>query len=292
MKKYKKRATIKNTKFFETFYIVKKDKSIKLSIRAWRFLSVILVHLLFVLSYYADIQILEGSISGSRIFGFHLADPFIFIQVSSAFKEIPSNLLIGAMSILGFYLFFSNRAFCSFVCPYGILSEVAEKLNSMLIAKKIIKKYEFSQNIKYIFWVLFISLSYFSGYLIFESFNVVGILSRFIIYGYSAAFFWLVLVLFVEILFSRRAWCRYICPIGTTYSLFPGLTKIAWDKNLCDHCQVCFDVCFVNDVLEVTKNAKEEKIMLKNTDCTLCGRCVDVCHNDALKIENILKALV
>ena len=32
--------------------------------------------------------------------------------------------------------------------------------------------------------------------------------------------------------------------------------------------------------------------MLKGIDCTLCGRCIDVCHQDALSIGNKLKDMI
>jgi ferredoxin-type protein NapH len=54
-------------------------------------------------------------------------------------------------------------------------------------------------------------------------------------------------------------------------------------------------------VLEITKMKKDEvsnlklengKFSIASGDCTLCGRCVDVCHQDALAYENRLKKLL
>lgn len=122
-----------------------------------------------------------------------------------------------------------------------------------------------------------------------------------IAYGWSLALVWVVVVFAIEVFYSRRAWCTYICPIGTTYGYIGKVSalRIEWNDN-CDHCMVCHDVCFENQVLEITKAKydaqREEKGITREyitgADCTLCGRCVDVCHADALKFDFRLKNLV
>ena len=299
MDKVNTRCTVRATPFLSTLFLEDKNGKKRLSIRAYRFFTIILVHLLFVLSYYVDIQILEGDITGSRIFGFHLTDPFITIQVVASTYELPTNLMIGSLTILGFYMLFGGRAFCSWVCPYTLLGEIGEKIHENLAAKKIIKRRNFDPKLKYIFFLFFIALSLASSQLIFEIFNVTGIFSRFIIYGYATAVWYVLLVLLIEIFFSRRVWCRYVCPIGATYSIIgsKSAVKISWNKQKCDHCLVCIDTCIVPHVLEITKkNAKvddgKDLFRLVGGDCTLCGRCVDVCHHDALKFDNGLKKLL
>lgn len=298
MNKYQGRQTVANANFLSTFITTTKDGKKRPSIRFYRYFTMILIHLLFVLSFIADIQVIEGDITGSRMLGFHLADPFITTEVILSRGQLPVNLLIGTFTILAFYMFFAGRAFCSWVCPYNFFGEFAERLNAKLISKKIIKKREFDTKIRYIFLLAFWILSLISGYLIFEIFNIVGIVSRFIIYGYSAAIWWAVLVFLAEVFFSRRFWCRYVCPIGTLYSLLSKFRaiKVSWNKEKCDHCAVCMDVCIVPKVLEITKTKNKDipgdKFSIVSGDCTMCGRCIDVCHQDALSYENRLKKLL
>ena len=144
-------------------------------------------------------------------------------------------------------------------------------------------------------------MSFASSQLVFEIFSVTGIVSRFVIYGYFHAIWFALFVLLVEILYSRRGWCRYVCPIGATYSLLTrtNAVKVSWNKDRCDHCLVCIDTCLVPHVLEITKkNAKldgdenKKEFRLVGGDCTLCGRCIDVCHHDALKFDNGFKKLI
>ncbi len=292
-----------NASFFSTFIATTKDGKKRPSIRFWRYVCMIGVHLLFVLSFRADVQILEGDITGSRLFGFHLSDPVMTLNVALAHHSLPINLLIGTTTILLFYVFFAGRAFCAWVCPYNFFSEIAERINYKLVKKGVIKAREFDPNLRYAFFACFCALSLFSGYLIFEIFNVVGIVSRFIIYGYSAAIWWVILVLLVEIFYARRFWCRYICPIGTLYALLGRIRalKISWDKAKCDNCAACKKACLVPRVIEVAKTTmeirdengvKSEKGIIFSGDCTQCGRCIDVCHTDALGFENRLKRLL
>ncbi len=244
---------------------------------------------------------LEGTLNGSRFLGFHLIDIFTTIELFLATHHLPINMIIGTVTIIVVYILIGGRTYCAWVCPYGILSEIGEKINNTLVQKKIIKQHNFDHRVRYIFWAIFLILAFTSGYLVFETFNVVGILSRMIAYGWSIAFVWVVAVLLVEIFFSRRAWCRYVCPLGTTYGLIGPISamRVEWNDN-CDHCMVCHDVCFENQVLELTKakysKENEEKGIktkfVTGADCTLCGRCIDVCHEDALSFEFRLKSLV
>ena len=301
MSKYEERKTIARTTFFSTFFDETKEGKKKLSIRAKRWMAVISLHLLFFLSFNIDIQILEGTLNGSRLLGFHLIDVFTTIEVFLATHHMPINMVIGTVSIILVCLLIGGRTYCSWVCPYGILSEIGEKLHNTLVKKKIIQERQFDNRVRHFFWAIFLILSFTSGYLVFELINIVGILSRFIAYGWSVALSWVAAVFIIEVFFARRAWCKYLCPIGTTYGYLGTISavRVEWNDN-CDHCMVCHDVCFENQVLELTKSKydkqREElgikKEIVAGGDCTLCGRCIDVCHADALSYTFRLKSLV
>ncbi len=301
MDKYNNRETISKTTFWSTFFDTTKDGKRKFSYRMKRWILVISIHLLFFLSFFIDLQMLEGTLSGSRFLGFHMIDPYMTLEVFLATYHMPINIIIGTATIVIVYLLVGGKSYCAWVCPYGILSEIGEKLHNTLVKKKIIKSRKFDHRVRYIFWAIFLILSFTSGYIVFETFNVVGILSRAIAYGWSVALIWVAVVFAMEVFFSRRAWCTYICPIGTTYGMIGKVSalRIEWNDN-CDSCMVCHDVCFVPQVLEITKAKYKKQIdekgittqYITGADCTLCGRCVDVCHADALKFDFRLKGLV
>ena len=301
MDKYNNREIIKKTSFWSTFFDTSRDGKKKLSYRMKRWILVISIHLFFFLSFFIDLQMLEGSLSGSRFLGFHMIDPFMTMEMFLSTFYMPINIIIGTATIVIVYMLVGGRSYCSWVCPYGILSELGEKWHNTLVKKKIIKNRKFDHRVRYIFWAIFLILAFTSGYLVFETFNVVGIMSRAITYGWSLALIWVVVVFAMEVFFSRRAWCTYICPIGTTYGMIGKVSalRIEWNDN-CDSCMVCHDVCFEPQVLEITKMKYKKQLDEKNitsqfitgADCTLCGRCVDVCHEDALKFDFRLKGLI
>jgi len=301
MDKYNNRETIKNTSFWSTFFDTTKEGKKKFSYRMKRWILVIAIHLFFFLSFFIDLQMLEGTLQGSRFLGFHMIDPFATLEVWLATYHIPINVIIGTATIVLVYMLVGGRTYCAWVCPYGILSEYGEKLHNTLVNKKIIKSRKFDYRIKYIFWVGFLAMAFVSGYIVFETISTVGILSRMMAYGWSVALIWVAIVFAIEVFFSRRAWCTYICPIGTTYGMIGKVSalRVEWNDN-CDSCMVCHDVCFENQVLEITKakydKQREEKEITREyitgADCTLCGRCIDVCHADALKFDFRLKGLV
>ena len=107
--------------------------------RILRYTTVIGINFFFFASFYFDIQILEGTLSASRFLGLHLADPYASLQVMLASKIVKTNLIIGLLTISFFYLLIGGRSFCSWVCPYGFLSEIAEFFHKFFRKHGIIK---------------------------------------------------------------------------------------------------------------------------------------------------------
>ncbi len=291
-----------NAPFLSTFYYKTKEGKSRLTLRAWRWMSIIIINLAFFLSFFIDFQFLEGTLNGSRLLGFHMIDPFTALEIFVAEHEIHTNVIIGSVTLLVFYFIAGGKAYCSWVCPYGLLSEIGERIHQKLVRKKIIKERKHNPNIRFIFWAIFLVAAAVDGYLVFEVLNPIGIVSRAITYGWSLALVWVLIILALEIVYSRRAWCKYVCPVGTTYNMlgWVSLTKVQWDMDKCDHCGACLDACFEEHVLEFikpkhdkerAKNGVTKQVVL-NGDCTLCGRCFDVCHTDAYNYEFRLKDLV
>ncbi|MCF6172344.1 MAG: NapH/MauN family ferredoxin-type protein [Campylobacteraceae bacterium] len=291
-----------NASFFSTFLSKNRQGHTRLSWRGWRWLSIIIINLLFFVSFKIDIQVLEGTLNGSRLLGFHLIDPFTALEIYASDHSMHTNVIIGSLTLIIFYFFVGGKAYCSWVCPYGLLSEIGEKIHLKLVNKKIIKARKFNPNIRFYFWFIFLLAAFLDGFLVFEVVNPIGIISRFITYGWSLALIWVAVILLFEIFFTRRGWCKYICPVGTTYNFIGwiGLTRLKWDMDKCDHCSACIAVCPEEHVLEFIKPKHDKqraqkgktKEYIKNGDCIMCGRCVDVCHVDAYNLDFRLKDLV
>jgi ferredoxin-type protein NapH len=248
-----------------------------------RWAILLFFNFLFFASFFFDIQILEGTLSGSRLLGFHLIDPLAAFQVILSSKIVMVNLIIGVVTIILIYLMFGGRSFCSWICPYHWLAELGEKIHQTLNRKKIIKNHTFDRKIRYYFYGLFLVLALITGFTVFETINPVAIISRFIVYGPSLMLLWVMALLIFEILFSRRAWCRYFCPVGVSYQLIGLMSplRIKWDKENCSNCKRCQSVCLVPHVLNASVNQGKSEYV-NASDCTRCGLCVDICDDEAL----------
>jgi len=257
-------------------------------IRRIRWLVLIAVNLLFVLSYWLDIQLLEGALTASRFAGFHMADLNSALQVMLAFKHIVINLVIGTVTVFILWWLLGGRTFCSWVCPYHLISEWAEIIHVKLANKGWVKDHPMDRRARMWFWLIFAALALITGYTVYETISPTGILSRALIYGPGIALAWVGALLIFEIFWTRRAWCRYACPIGLTYGLVGAISpfKINYNLNNCFHEGECKKVCLVPHVLDTVIKGRAKKIHVSiGADCTRCGRCVDACPTESLTFK-------
>ncbi|MGA7979035.1 MAG: NapH/MauN family ferredoxin-type protein [Chromatiaceae bacterium] len=256
--------------------------------RRRRWTTLIIVNLLFVVSYHFDVQLVEGAMTASRVVGFHFADLNSALQVMLAYKHVVLNLLIGTATVLVLWWLLGGRTFCSWACPYHLIAEWAEAIHLKLAARKWVKDVKFHRGVRAVFYVIFVVLTAATGYTVFETISATGIVSRALIYGPGVALLWVLALLVFEIFVSRRAWCRYICPIGITYGVVGMFSPVRVQYNVksCHHEGDCRKVCLVPHVLDITVKgrARDTRVDVA-ADCTRCGLCVDICPTDSLTFK-------
>ncbi|MFA9500367.1 quinol dehydrogenase ferredoxin subunit NapH [Mannheimia sp. E30BD] len=226
-----------------------------------------------------NVWILKGNYSGSLLLDtVPMTDPLMTAQVLATGYQPEWTVLIGALIIVAFYAIVGSKLFCSWICPMNMVTDAAAWLRRKLGIRQSAK---IPRNLRYVILAVILVGSAISGTLLWEWINPVAALGRAFVFGLGATI-WLVLVIFLfDLLVTEHGWCGHLCPIGATYALIgaKSLIKVkVVDRNLCDNCMDCYNVCPEPQVLRVPLHGKpEDSTVILSKDCITCGRCIDVC---------------
>ncbi len=227
-------------------------------------------------------QLLQGDISTSLLFNkIPLSDPFAVIQMFVAGATIGINVLIGALIISLFYGLIGGRAFCSWVCPVNLVTDLAAWLRRKLYIDKIERKLWISRNIRYYMIILALIVSVISGLAAFEVVSPITILNRNIVFGIGSGIGLIVAIFLFDLFVVKNGWCGHICPLGGVYSIIGkySLFRVRHNSDTCTLCMKCKDVCPEVQVLHMIG---KKSMSVNDIECTNCGRCIDVCDDDSL----------
>ncbi len=237
-------------------------------------------------------NILAGTFGSSLLFGtIPLADPYTTLQVLATGFVLGADVLLGALIITFFYFVVGGRAFCSWVCPINMVTDLANYLRRKLHLDKEEVNYRFlKRNARYWIMVLGLIVSAIVGIAAFEVLSPITIMQRGIIFGFGMGFAVVVAIFLFDLFGVKNGWCGHLCPLGATYSLIgkASLIRVNHNHEACTNCMACKVVCPENHVLYMVN---KESIMVTDGECTNCGRCIDVCNDDALNfsIRNYFK---
>lgn len=206
---------------------------------------------------------------------------------SSKFKF--SYYVTGFLILLGVLL---GRFICGFLCPFGWLQDLLNKIPCKKLSTKKLKPLTY---LKYIILLLTVVLlpvlvvndvgmgdPFFCKYLcpqgVLEGAIPLAIGNTAIRSALGSLFRFksiiLITVVVLSILFYRP-FCKWICPLGAIYSLFNkvSLLSIKVKEDQCIGCHKCTTACKMD--VDVLKNPN-------HPECIRCGACMKACPKDAI----------
>ena len=229
-------------------------------------------------------HILEGTFGASRLFGFiPLADPYTTVQVLASGFVLGADVLLGALLITVFYMIVGGRAFCSWVCPINMVTDLANWLRRKLKLDKEEVNYRFlKRRTRYWIMVLGIVVSAVVGVAAFEVLSPITIMQRGIIFGFGAGIAVIIAIFLFDLFGVKNGWCGHLCPLGAAYSVIgsKSLIRVKHNHENCTNCMECKVVCPENQVLHMINKSS---IAVTDGECANCGRCIDVCNDNALE---------
>ncbi|GAA4648533.1 quinol dehydrogenase ferredoxin subunit NapH [Kistimonas scapharcae] len=253
-----------------------------------RRLSQLAVMGLFLLGPLAGVWWLKGNLSASVVLDtVPLADPLAVLQ-SLLGGHVPEwAALTGAVIVGGFYALAGGRVFCSWVCPVNMITDAAASLRRKLGIRT---SHKLSRNAR--LWLLGTVLltPVATGLLAWEWINPVSQLSRGLLFGMGTGWFLVMAVFLLDLLVTRHGWCGHLCPLGAFYAQLGRISPLrvsATRRQQCDDCMDCYAVCPEAQILPPALKGEAKGLgpELIATDCTRCGRCIDVCARDVFEFR-------
>ena len=244
----------------------------------------------------------SGDFFALNLAGAPFADPLSALQLLAAGMLPGARLWMGALLTLLLALLL-GRVFCSWVCPYGLLSELAHGLGKRLRGSRGASRSPSGRRRPppFLFRLSVAAAGLLgaalSGFPLLNRVSLPGELSllplalRDIADTVTGDGLWWIPgivagLLLTELIAGRRLWCRYVCPqsvcLGLAARCFPGGLRVRWTPGDC----ACRGMtpCRANCSLALDPRRIGGP---PPQECTNCGDCVAACalHGGALRLS-------
>jgi len=191
----------------------------------------------------------------------------------------PSGLFIFlAILLVGLLL---KKAFCSWLCPVGTLSESLWRLGQRLFKKNLAAPRWLDYPLRSLKYILLAFFVYSIGQMdaaslkafIYSPYNKVADVKMYLFFANISSFaLWTILALAALSVVVKSFWCRYLCPYGAFLGIlsFFSPLKVTRQKSTCVDCDLCTRACPAG--IKVHKATR-----VWSDECMNCLECVAVC---------------
>lgn len=191
----------------------------------------------------------------------------------------PSGVFIFIAIVLIGLLF--KKAFCSWMCPIGTLSESLWMLGQKLFGRNVTVPRWLDYPLRslkylilfYFLWAIFgMSAQALEAFLYSPYLRVSDIKMYLFFADISTFALTVILILIVGSIIIKNFWCRFLCPYGALLGALSWLSpvKVTRNKSTCIDCELCTRACPSN-----VKVHKANKV--HSDECMACMSCVQVC---------------
>ncbi len=250
--------------FFQNFLVVNERLTN-------RFRIGFLLFTLFWIGFYAQAQlsvvnvlVFANALLGEFRWQFFLLEPLIFIWWCSVAASI---------------LFWGRGAFCGWLCPFGALQELLNKVARWRNVPQITLPWGLHERLWPIKYLIFLALLGLSVYSLsfaeqlaeIEPFKTAIVLR----FDRSWPYILFVGVLLVAGLFIERFYCRYLCPLGAALAIPARIAMFHWLKryrNCGDPCHLCAQDCMVQAIDPLGE--------INPNECLHCLHCQTMYFNE------------
>jgi len=211
------------------------------------------------------------------------------MEVLLASRSASTTLIVGILTTASVALLL-GRVFCGWLCPLGLLLDLNDGLRRRIrrFASRLrIRLPELTVPRRTGTAILLVGLvvSFVASVPVFTTVSPINLVVLAVVFSAPSGLILVAVILLLD-QFSRRAFCRHICPAGVVYGWLARWRRL--------HVRIRSD-CRATPCLRCTIGCpmgirvSEDYVVpgkptVASSDCTLCGDCIDTCPSGLLSM--------